>query len=185
MNRRSKTTLSRKNNSRNTPRRQNVVGTLIGTLGPSRASHLSSPPEVQDTIRLTKRIQIKLTAFPGGTGLSPAILSAGVPGGLTYWSRMRIERLDFWSNSSSTGTDTITVIVPPGATSGTPPAQWTDTGVYGQRRAHVGFKFGLAERQCWHSTADEKTLCNVRTDVTPSTPIIIQATVELMSTPLV
>jgi len=164
--------------------KQNVVGVLIGSLGPSRASRLSSPPEVQDTIRLTKKIQVRLTAFPGGTGLSPAILSAGIPGGLTYWSKMRIERLDFWSNSSSTGTDTIQVQVPPGAISGSPPASWTDTGVYGQRRAHIGFRFGLSERQFWHTTADEKSLCNVRTDVTPSTTVIIQATVELMSTPI-
>lgn len=154
---------------------------------PMRASKLSSPPPVIDTITVRKRIQIQLPQ--PGTAPVPITVSslmAGVPGGSTYWGRVRIERLDVWSDfkiptegaTSTTNTDTLTVAIPPGGVS--PATEWTDTGVPGQRRAHIGFRLGLMKRAEYNITANSTILCYAGMD-TEDAFMIVQATVELTS----
>jgi hypothetical protein len=110
------------------------------------------------------------------------MLMAGVPGGLTYWNSVRLERVDFWSNSSATsGTDTLTVAISPVTSWNQPAVEWTDTGVVGQRRAHVGFLPGLLDRARYFNTADNSSICAVGIDTTGEAAVICQAKIELLS----
>jgi hypothetical protein len=157
---------------------------LVSQMKPHRASRLTSPPPVQDTIVVNKRIQIAVP-IPAGTLsvlVTTQMLMAGVPGGLTYWNRVRIDRLDFWTNSSHTsGTDTLTVAVAASTSWDQPPVEWTDTGVVGQRRAHIGFTPGLLDRARYFNTADAGSICAVGVDGEGEQVVICQAQVQLMS----
>lgn len=161
---------------------------VVALMSPSRVLRLPVPPPVTDTITITKRIQIGMTQ----TGTTPQNLyvnelMAGVPGGLTYWTRVRIERIDVWSDyknvtgaTSSVNTDTLTVAIPPDSEWDQPNREWTDTGVPGQRRAHVGFRLGLLDRARYFITAADQILCQIGMD-TEDASVIVQATLELTS----
>jgi len=139
------------------------------------------PPMIKDTITVTKKVQVTLPTPAEGTAiLTPSVLMAGVPGGLTYWRDVRIERVDVWSNSSSSGTDTLTVTVAGESDWNQTVEQYIDTGVYGSRRARVSFKLGLLARSRFWNTADNTPICAVSVDGGASN-VIIQATVQLNS----
>lgn len=166
--------------------RNELVTQVMSMMGPERASSSGrvNPPVVTDTIRVTKRIQVSLPVPETGAALvSPAVLSAGIPGGLTYWRDMRVERLDFWSDHVITavvGIDQLTITAAGNSDSGQTVAQYIDSGVPGHRRAHVGFKLGLLQRARFLSTADDTPLASVAYDGGAS-HVIVQATVELAS----
>jgi len=157
---------------------------LVGLMAPQRASTIVDPPQVVDTIKLTKRIQVTIpTPTTGSIVISPALLAAGVPGGSTYWRDMRIERLDFWSThapATGSGSDTIVVTAAGNSGNGQTVAQWLDSGVPGKRRAHVGFRLGLLERARFWNTADNTPLSAVSYDGGASS-MLCQAVVELNS----
>jgi hypothetical protein len=162
----------------------NLATEVMALVMPSKASSIAEPPPVTDTIRLTKRIQVTLPAPASGSEVvSPALLATGIPGGLTYWRNMRIERLDFWSNhviSETVGTDTLTVTAAGNDAWSQTVAQWVDSGTPGQRRAHVAFRLGLLNRARFFNTADNTPLAAVSYDGGAS-QVICQAVVELES----
>lgn len=150
-------------------------------MAPQRASRMTDPPVVVDTIKLTKRIQVVVSTPESGSALiSPSVLMAGVPGGLTYWRNCRIERIDIFSNSAPASLDTITVTSAGNDEWNQTVAQWIDTGVPGQARAHVGYRLGLLDRARWFNTADDTPLGAVSVDTGPN-KVIVQAVVELQS----
>jgi hypothetical protein len=166
---------------RSNTQKQTVTNDVVSMMAPQRASRISDPPVVTDTIQLTKRIQISFPVPDSGSSIiSPVALMAGVPGGVTFWRDCRIERIDVFSNSSSEGTDTITVTAAGNASWGQPVSQWIDSGVYGSVRAHVGYRLGLLDRARWFNTADNTPLGAVSSDAGAST-LIVQAVVELKS----
>jgi hypothetical protein len=176
--------LARKANrvkTRSNTTRQTVDSNVVAMMAPMRASKMTHPALVVDTIRLTKRVQISLpTPATGSAIISPAILMTGVPGGVTYWRNCRIERIDIFSNSAPASLDTITVTSAGNDSNGQTIAQWIDTGTPGQERAHVGYRLGLLERARWWNTADNTPLGAVSVDKGPNL-VVVQAVVELES----
>lgn len=149
-------------------------------MAPNRTSRMRDPAPVVDTIRLTKRIQITLPVDEeGDVGITPAILMAGVPGGLTYWREVRIERIDIFSNAAPGEIDTLNLVTA-GDSSVNGVAQWIDTGVPGQHRAHIGYRLGLLDRSRWFNTSATTGLGSLTASTRPGS-VIVQAVVELQS----
>lgn len=129
-----------------------------------------------------KKIQITLPYDTTTLGdATAAVLMAGVPGGLTYWNRVRFEKFEVWSNSSSSGTDTLSVLVATQDDWSQPTVSFTDSGTYGARRACIAFKLGLLDRARWFSTADTTVLFTAKADTAGAGALVVQATVELLS----
>lgn len=164
---------------------RNPKGNSIDTVAqyrPQRVEIQMDPPPLDTSIKVVKRIQIRLPYDVSTLGdCTPAILMAGVPGGLTYWNRVRFEKFSIWSNSSSSGTDTLSVLVATQDDWSQPTVSFTDTGTYGARRAGVAFKLGLLDRARWFSTADATVLFTAKSDTGAAGALIVQATVELLS----
>jgi hypothetical protein len=159
---------------------------LVAQMAPSRVPIIVDPPSIQDTIRIVKRIQITLSqTTTGAVTLRYSDLMAGVPGGLTYWNSVRVERLDFWSMWNGQASNTIHVTIPTASSWGQPQSEWTDSGVPGKRRAHIGIRFGLIERSRFAGTATTDTLCLVSVDGSSTTEapsfVTCQAVIELIS----
>jgi hypothetical protein len=149
---------------------------------PQRVPTSVDPRPLDSSIKVIKRIQIGLPYDTTTLGdVTPAVLMAGVPGGLTYWNRVRFEKFEIWSNSSSSGTDTLSVLVSTQDDWSQPTVSFTDTGTYGARRASVGFKLGLLDRARWFSTADATVLFTAKADTGSAGTLVVQATVELLS----
>jgi len=163
---------------------------ITRSMVPHRAGILVDPPQVTPSITAKKRIQLTMEVTPStpssGT-LRFSDLMAGVPGGLTYWASFRVERIDFWSMWNGQAANTITVTIPTASSWGQPALEWSDSGVPGKRRAHVGFKLGLIQRTRFVGVAVTDTICVVTVDgpATTSNFVTVQASIELVSPLLV
>lgn len=168
--------LSRKAN-RVAPARSNRGALNIGDFGPKRISPPAEPPQIERSIKVTKRIAVITPEGSTDTTLdiTPSLLSSGVPGGLTYWNNMRIENLHVWAKD---GQDVALTVYPQAAWS-QPPLSLVDSGTTGQRRAAVGFKLGLLDRARWFGTADTLVLATIAQSTSSS--FVIHATIELMA----
>lgn len=147
-------------------------------------------PEVQNTVRVTKvtAFDLKMQAPETSVPITVAKIAASIPGGTTYWTRMRVSKVSIWADSASTGSGTIftvplTVTLPSSGTWSQPAISFTDSGIYGQSRACVGFKLGLLDQARWFGTASTDVICNLSpTETAPNTrTATVHVTVELMS----
>jgi hypothetical protein len=165
-------------------RRQRPCGggnqVTLRDLAPREVRSTNQPRPVEFSIKVPKRIQLNIPiGTSGNVSVSPSMLSAGVPGGLTYWSRIRVEKIEVWSDATAEGSDLLEVQVSPDTSWNQPPFAVRDSGTVGNERAHVGFKLGLLDRARWFGTADTTELCVVRSG--PDTACILQASIELIS----
>lgn len=170
--------------SKSTHRRKRQTQNFDNTaqFRPQRVRSTPDPPPLDTSIKVVKRIQISLPYDVTSLGdCTAAVLMAGVPGGLTYWNRVRFERFEIWSNSSSSGTDTLSVLVNTQDDWSQPTVSFVDTGTYGNRRASIAFKLGLLDRSRWFSTADTTVLFTAKADTGGQGALVVQATVELLS----
>jgi hypothetical protein len=155
----------------------------VNDFSPSKLTLPPQIPDVEPTIRITKRVQINvvLSSESGVASLLTANLLAGVPGGNTYWHKFRIERIDLWGDQSTPGDSTNFLRVTLAADSSwdQPNFQVTDNGTVGNERPRVAFRLGLLDRARWFTTADTTVVCLITGPV--NTNVTIQATVELIS----
>lgn len=159
---------------------QNVQNNLkVSDLAPHTVPLPAIPPKTEFTLRVMKRIELTVSNNEGQTtSISPSILSVGVPGGLTYWSTMRVEKLSFWTTTVTTGSLNVEVL---GDSSWSLPKRvFSDKGAEASQRPKIGLKLGLLDRARFYSTAATSALCAVGTSE-PNIPITVQATVELIS----
>jgi len=157
---------------------------LVSAFAPERLTPQPEPPIVSNTIKLTKRIQLFIPpdSTPTITPITPSILMSTVPGGLTFWNRVRVERIDVWG--SGIDDSTLQVEIVPDVAWNQPSLQLEDVGTPGQRRPAIGVRLGLLDRGRWFGTADTTVIAQVSTSSLTSN-IIVQATIELTSPPLV
>jgi len=156
---------------------------LVSSFAPERLRPPQDPPIVQNTVRVSKKIQLFIPAesTPTVTPISASLLATAVPGGLTYWSTMRIERIDAWGSGLDDSTIQLMIVSQPGWSQ--PNLQLEDVGTPGQQRPRIGVRLGLLDRARWFSTADTTVLCSLQTSSSTAT-IVLQATIELLSPPL-
>lgn len=109
------------------------------------------------------------------------MLSAGIPGGLTFWNSMRIDGIYAYGDSAgAVGDDHQISIQASNSTSwNQPPFNIRDTGTLGQSRPRVGYRLALLDRARWFGTAATEELCVVNA---PADSIVtVQATIEIIS----
>lgn len=147
----------------------------VGQFAPTRHVPVAEPPPAERTIKVMKRIQVLVPAAASTVQVTPSFLSAGVPGGLTFWTSMRVDKLDIWGSD----TDRISVEVLPISGWSQPPFVVNDSGSPGNRRCAVGLRLGLLDRARFFNTSDTTSLATV---VREEGEIIVQATIELIST---
>jgi hypothetical protein len=193
--------LTRRNNSRrNVPRRalittrpalRNTQQAVVAMYAPRRLNAPIEPPEVQNTVRVTKTVQLFLTttSATSGTTLTVARISSAVPGGLTYWSKIRIQSLRIWASELTAGSGNQPTLRVDANTGGVdqPTISWTDSGTQGQRRPAIAFSPGLRFQAEWFGTAAVAGVAVLSVSDSPSAPflsgetLVVQAVVELVS----
>jgi len=116
-----------------------------------------------------------------------ADLMGAVPGGNTYWSRVRVNLIRLWAPNfanQSAISDSPTLRVKSGDDGLNEPAvSWSDNGTGGQQRPRIAFALGLREQAAWFGVASSQLLCTVEwNSLAGGTPfVIVQASVELLS----
>jgi hypothetical protein len=152
----------------------------VSDMTPTKLFPPADPPQVERTIKLSKKVQFSQTVSAGASAdFSPAEIMSNVPGGLTYWNSFRIEKILIWGGADADGTITATVSAVSGFSQ--PPFTLIDSNTAGNRRPAVGFRLGLLDRSRFFGTADDTTLVTVSSSV--ATIIVVQATIELISPP--
>jgi hypothetical protein len=183
---------NKRNNKSNPSRgksRQNassVEQKVVSMYSPRRTYPPQEIPDVQNTVRVTKITTLYLRMEqPNSVDLTVAKVASSIPGGTTYWARMRISKVNVWmdmgpgTTSSTTGPVPLTVTLPSSNTWSQPAISWTDSGIVGQSRACVGFKLGLLDQARWFGTAATDVICTLSSGSNRSATV--QVTVELMS----
>jgi len=149
-------------------------------MAPMETIPSAQPRPVEYSVKVSKLIQLTIPITESGNvSVSPSVLSAGVPGGLTYWSRMRIEKIEAYSDDVVAVSGQMSLQVSPQSGWDQPPFAIRDAGTVGNERARLGFKMGLLDRSRWWNTADVTELCVIST--APDSTIILQASIELIS----
>jgi hypothetical protein len=121
------------------------------------------------------------------TVITPAILMTAIPGGTTFWNKVRVQAIRVWAETSISGTGgslTTPQLRVDVSNDGVnePTVSWTDTGTTGQRRPGIAFSLGLREQASWFGVASTQNIFNVRVlNATATEPITVQAVVELLS----
>jgi len=159
---------------------------------PSRIAVSSDPPAVQNTVRVTKAVQFPLSVGSTPTAVTVSAISGAIPGGLTYWNKIRIQSIKIWANEtrSSSASDIyprfpILIVTTTPVGNSEPAIQWNDQGTTGQERPKIGFQLGLATQSQWFGVADIQQLFTVAVHDTGGDPLSgtcrVQVNVEILS----
>jgi hypothetical protein len=172
--------------------KQQTRGQVVAMYAPHRIQCPTHPPEVQNTVRGTKTVQF-LVAIPtesfGPVPVTVADLMGAVPGGLTYWARVRVNLIRAWAPAvvySSTGQasgDSVVLRVDV-ANDGldAPTMSWSDSGTGGSQRPRVAYMLGLREQSSWFGVASTQQLFRLSVNTgAASCNVIVQANLELLS----
>jgi hypothetical protein len=163
---------------------------VVSMYTPRRVKCPAEPPEVQNTVRVTKSVQLQvLTSASAALPVSPATIMGAVPGGLTYWAKMRLQGVRVWSETGSpvqagVGLTPILRVDIQNEGTDSPTISWSDTGTTGQRRPGIAFQPGLREQAQWFGTASTTPLFNVRVsagNTQAADYVILQCIVEILS----
>jgi len=153
---------------------------------PSRINVPNDPPEIQNTVRVVKSVQFTVPVATTPTAVTVSTVSGSVPGGLTYWNRIRFQSVKFWANNlPTTGLVPILIVTTVPQGNSEPAIQWNDTGVTGQSRSRLGYSFGLNQQSQWFGVADLQQLFTIALHTPDNSPaagtVRVQAVVELLS----
>jgi len=156
---------------------------------PSRIAVSSDPPAVQNTVRVTKAVQFPFTVGTTPAAVTVSTISGAIPGGLTYWNRIRIQSVKIWADQVTTSTAgnvmPILIVTTTPVGNSEPAIQWNDQGTTGQQRPKIGFQLGLATQAQWFGVADIQQLFTVALHTPGATPIEgsvrVQVNVEMLS----
>lgn len=155
---------------------------MVAMFAPRRISSRADPGPVEQTIRVSKSVEfnVPLTASDAET-VEVATIMAAVPGGLTFWSRVRVNSVKVWGAPAFAHADPLGISVQAtGTTAGLAPSAWVDMGTPGAQRAHVAFVPGLQEGSTWHPVASTQGVFTLRS-VTGAQNVLVQVSVDLLS----
>jgi len=158
--------------------------TVVSMMSPRRVPLQADPGVIQSAIRLTKAVQVTATLSGGSPlGISANNLMQGIPGGVTYWSRMRVQSVKVWAPSQVNGAEVSPILVVDTTLATGADMSWLDTGIVGQSRPKIAFKFGLIQQSTWMGVADDTALFQIRIQNAGSATnlVIMHAVLELMS----
>jgi len=156
---------------------------VVAMFAPRRISSRADPGPVEQTIRVSKTVEfnVSITASTAET-VDVATIMGAVPGGLTFWSRVRINSIKVWGAPVFANADPLGVSVQAtGTTSGLAPSAWVDTGTPGAQRSHVAFVPGLQEQSTWHPVASTQGVFTVRSVPASAQLVLVRPSVDLLS----
>lgn len=164
-------------------------GMLMQSMMPHRVPIQNDPPSVIDSVQIMKVVQLQTSPPTEGLNLTPALIASRLPGGATFWNRIRIEKISIWGDNGSgsasapgSGSGDLFVLVPSDSGWDQPTIEWSDSGIFGQSRPKIAFKLGLLDRARWFNVASTQVLAQVGNRVAPSNPVLtIHFTVSVMS----
>jgi hypothetical protein len=173
-------------NPRRTPQRRRRLqahdpnALTVKDFSPEETKVSPQPLPVEFTIKVPKRIQILVPiGTSGNKSVDTSTLMAGVPGGLTYWSRVRFERFSVYSDDGATAPTLLQVQISPSSSWNQPPVTFTKSGTVGNIRAAIGFRLGLLDRARYFGTADTTELFVI--NAADGETVVVQASIELTS----
>jgi len=162
------------------------------------AGHLN-PPDVPRTITVSYRCSFKITG--GATGVSvltPTNIFTKVPGGALAWARFRLIGLEVWGPANGltntatggieTSNDTLTVNLNANGVVnfGEEESRFENSGVPGQRRAHVAIRPGLFTKAQWNPVTSAATLATITYPPYAAVPLtqgilVVHVTMQMVS----
>jgi len=156
----------------------------VGQLAPNRKSPPTQPAAVLPTIMIKKLIQLNvpLSEDTGVATVAFGALSAGLPGGATYWDRLRVDYVYVYGDQrpvSDSGANSINVTVAASGAWNQPNFQLSDVGTEGNVRPRVGFSLGLLDKARWFTPASTELLCTI--SGVPGTTALLQASIHVVS----
>jgi len=163
---------------------------VVSMYTPSRIAVSSDPPAVQNTVRVTKAVQFPFTVATTPTAVTVSTISGAIPGGLTYWNKIRFQSIKIWADLTQISATTpqfmpILIVTTTPVGNFEPAIQWNDQGTTGQERPKLGFQLGLATQSQWFGVADIQQLFTIAVHQPDGTPVAgtcrIQANVEILS----
>lgn len=173
----------RKGAARRAPQ-QNAESIIMKSMLPHMVQAPADPPIIIDSVTVIKAVGAEITVPSEGYVLTPAQISSWIPGGQTYWSRMRIEKVNVWGSASSGTVGTVDnrlqVQLESDSSTGQPPMEWSDSAIIGQSRPRISFKLGLLARSKWYGVADTTEIARI-SQTGNSGNLTIQVTVAIVS----
>lgn len=118
--------------------------------------------------------------------MTVASVASLIPGGLTYWNRLRIEKITVWLARQSSSADQLQVTLPNDDSAGVPAMSFTDNAVTGATLPCVAFKLGLLQRARWYNPSSNVVLFIASGGGSSGDPagFIMDFSVEIASNPL-
>jgi len=164
--------------------KQQTRGQVVAMYAPHRIPSRVDPGPIERTIRVSKAVEfsVPVTATTG-TAVNATTIMNAVPGGLTYWSRMRVNSIKVWGAPATVGSDPPGISVKAsGVAAGLAPTSWVDMGTAGARRSHIAFTLGLQDQSTWRAVASLQDIFTVNSvpNTDPQT-VLVQASIELLS----
>lgn len=176
-------------------------GSLQSSFMPMRLAEMPNPQMSENTVTVNHRFQAQYEPDENITSIniSTSDLMEAVPGGTSFWNRVRFEKIAIWlqpqtsttttGSLSSTEQGQLKVTLPGDSNRGFAPATYQDNGVLGERFSNVVFKFPLLQRQFWYNTANTDSLFSLDSNVkqpamgvtTQKAVYIIEFTAQLVS----
>jgi hypothetical protein len=158
------------------------LNTMPSQFTPKRLGCPAEPKNVQPEITKFKKIQITVPLGESGSHpLSFGALMSGVPGGLTYWSKFRVDKVHIWGPDTinSDADNQISVNLSASSAWNQPNFQITDSGTLGRERARLGFQLGLLDKARWFDVASAELLCLITGPA--NTSCVVQADIQIIS----
>jgi hypothetical protein len=163
--------------------KQQTRGQVVAMYAPRRIPSRVDPGSVEQTIRVSKAVEFSVPIVASlGETVTVAMIMTAVPGGLTFWSRMRVNSIKVWGAPATVGSDPPGISVQAATGTGFAPTSWVDMGTAGARRSHVAFIPGLLEASMWSQVASTSPVFSVRSvPNADAQTVLVQASIELLS----
>lgn len=153
---------------------------LAKSMQPHQVHIPDDPPPVIDSVLVNKIVPVNaLTEASIPYVFDVGTIMANVSGGTTYWSRVRIEKIQIWGLAED---GPLIVQVPTDNGWDQPPIEWEDTATPGATRTKIAFKLGLLDRTRWFQPTSEQVLFSaMQSGASQSQHLTIHVSVSLMS----
>jgi hypothetical protein len=163
--------------------KQQMRGQVVAMMAPHRIPSRADPGPVQQTIRVSKAVEFSVPIAASTTeSVTVAMIMTAVPGGLTFWSKMRVNSIRVWGEPATAVTNPAGIsVTATGTAAGLAPTSWEDVGTAGAQRSHIAFLPGLQDQSTWNSVASTQSVFTVRSVPPLAQTVLVQASVELLS----
>jgi hypothetical protein len=169
-----------------TPRKQVDI---VSASAPRLIGIPDDPPHRAQQVNVAQVFQREVKLTTSTFDITPAIISAAVPGGATYWTSMRVNSIAVWGESLVSNVSVpsisgaISLLLPADLTWGQPLRKFTDSGVQGHTRPKLHVRLGALQRMRFFGPADTTVLATIQG--AEGERLTIQFSVELVSSTVV